>query len=143
MEAATRPPSINNSTPEPILKLNTCGHEFHAECLISWFVLRKTSCPICRSVYISKEEMGKYDEEAELEMVEMNAEGNPTAASQVTPEVNATNGGSNGRRISNWRYFLEGENVFGRGRARNEGQDVEQQQSGESRAMTRFWRRGI
>lgn len=94
-------------------------------------------------MYISKEEMGKYDEEAELEMVEMNAEGNPTAASQVTPEVNATNGGRNGRRISNWRYFLEGENVFGRGRARNEGQDVEQQQSGESRAMTRFWRRGI
>jgi hypothetical protein len=90
-------------------------------------------------VYISKEEMGKYDEEAELEMVEMNAEGQPAAASQVTPEVNVANTGS-GRRISNWRYFLEGENVFRRGAAESAAQDVEQQ-GGERRSKWMFWRR--
>lgn len=39
---------------EEILKLNVCGHEFHAECLISWFIRWKYSCPICRAVYYGK-----------------------------------------------------------------------------------------
>ncbi|KAF2793314.1 hypothetical protein K505DRAFT_362117 [Melanomma pulvis-pyrius CBS 109.77] len=50
--------SISNlslSDKEEILKLRACGHEFHAECLTSWFVIRKYSCPICRAIYYSKE----------------------------------------------------------------------------------------
>jgi hypothetical protein len=56
----TRPCSI--SEVEEILRLNVCSHEFHAECLTSWFVFGKFSCPICREVYYGsgpeKEESG-------------------------------------------------------------------------------------
>ena len=43
--------SIEEKESKEILKLNACAHEFHAECLVSWFVIQKYSCPICRSVY--------------------------------------------------------------------------------------------
>lgn len=36
---------------EEILRLNVCGHEYHHGCLLSWFMVRKYSCPICRAVY--------------------------------------------------------------------------------------------
>ncbi|KAF2272173.1 uncharacterized protein EI97DRAFT_233189 [Westerdykella ornata] len=39
------------SEPSPILRLQTCRHEFHEECLLSWFLMRKYSCPVCRAVY--------------------------------------------------------------------------------------------
>ncbi|KAF2743895.1 hypothetical protein M011DRAFT_207452 [Sporormia fimetaria CBS 119925] len=43
------------SGPEEILRLKVCRHEFHAECLTSWFVVRKYSCPLCRAVYYEDE----------------------------------------------------------------------------------------
>lgn len=39
------------SEPSQILRLRTCRHEFHEECLLGWFLMRKYSCPICRAVY--------------------------------------------------------------------------------------------
>ncbi|KAL5115247.1 hypothetical protein ACEQ8H_006839 [Pleosporales sp. CAS-2024a] len=49
------------------LKLRACAHVFHAECLVSWFVLRKTTCPICRAAYISKQDMQAYEDEEAAE----------------------------------------------------------------------------
>ena len=37
--------------------------KFHSECLVSWIVLRKTTCPICRTAYIFKEDMKVYKAE--------------------------------------------------------------------------------
>ncbi|KAE8843288.1 hypothetical protein CFE70_002731 [Pyrenophora teres f. teres 0-1] len=82
---------------ETILKLSICGHEFHADCLVSWFVLRKTSCPICRSMYMSKEELDQHDEEEQLAL---NA-GLPPA---VLEEGRA--GQPQGPPARNWRSFL-------------------------------------
>jgi hypothetical protein len=31
-----------------IIKLNNCDHYFHINCIIKWFKLRKTTCPMCR-----------------------------------------------------------------------------------------------
>jgi len=135
-EAATRPPSINDVSPEAILKLNVCGHEFHAECLVSWVVLRKTSCPICRAVYITKEEMMQYDEEASLAMTPTTdttattavpgalAGTQDPAALTVAATTNSapTNnwntfwrGDANGVSVSGWRYFWRGENSVPQG----------------------------
>ncbi|ORY15984.1 hypothetical protein BCR34DRAFT_144302 [Clohesyomyces aquaticus] len=50
------------SEQEKILRLNVCGHEFHAECLLSWLLVRRYTCPVCRAVY--------YDKEAEAEKTE-------------------------------------------------------------------------
>jgi hypothetical protein len=123
-EAAIRPPTAtpdSNTTtdtpadPEAILKLQVCGHEFHSECLVSWFVLRKTTCPICRAAYMSKEDMKAYEDEDAAVAAEAN-----TAA---TPEVLAAGGArtdANGVRISNWQYFWGGESVWNR--HRNQGQ---------------------
>ncbi|KAH7356329.1 hypothetical protein BKA66DRAFT_249571 [Pyrenochaeta sp. MPI-SDFR-AT-0127] len=84
------------SEPEAILKLHVCGHEFHAECLVSWFVLRKTSCPICRAVYYSKEAMQIHDDENHV------GAHTPTTMEAQAPAT----------RISNWRYFIHGHSVF-------------------------------
>ncbi|KAF2821829.1 hypothetical protein CC86DRAFT_101120 [Ophiobolus disseminans] len=117
-EAALRPqtpsPTSTNpdpSAPEAILKLQACGHEFHSECLVSWFVLRKTTCPICRAPYISKEDMKLYeDEEAAIGAAE--------AAPVVEPPPTGARTDANGVPISNWRYFWRGENWHS-GRARD------------------------
>lgn len=106
-EAAIRPPSIKDATvtdttitapsaPEQILKLRVCGHEFHAECLVSWVVLRKTTCPICRATYISKEEMQQLDEEAAIGTTPTTIEPMPVVETPAAPPV------------SNWRYFWRG-----------------------------------
>ncbi|KAH8726454.1 hypothetical protein GQ44DRAFT_705653 [Phaeosphaeriaceae sp. PMI808] len=100
----THPPAPTSS--EPILKLHVCGHEFHAECLVSWFVLRKISCPICRALYISKEDMQIYeDEEAAVAAEQLQA---------MTVEEPVAAGNGNGVRVSNWRYFWAGEAVSAR-----------------------------
>lgn len=39
---------------DDILRLNTCGHAFHAKCLASWFLIHRYDCPICRAVYYVK-----------------------------------------------------------------------------------------
>ncbi|KAF2878062.1 hypothetical protein BDV95DRAFT_556606 [Massariosphaeria phaeospora] len=51
------------SEQEVILRLKVCGHEFHAECLTSWFSIRKHSCPICRAIYYTKTEEVVPDEQ--------------------------------------------------------------------------------
>lgn len=97
-DEAAKPPSLKDlATPEPesILKLHVCGHEFHAECLVSWFVLRKTSCPICRAVYYSKEAMQSQDDEAQLRAPQLVHE---TAVAPV---------------VSHGRSFVHGNSVFG------------------------------
>jgi hypothetical protein len=50
-------PSLSESMlkeQEEIVKLNVCGHIFHMECLMSWYVFGKFSCPVCRAVYYGK-----------------------------------------------------------------------------------------
>ncbi|KAH7064360.1 hypothetical protein BKA63DRAFT_525256 [Paraphoma chrysanthemicola] len=132
--------------PDPsILKLHICAHEFHASCLVSWFVLRKTTCPICRAAYISKEDFAAYeDEEAE-------AVGATTGVEQmgvvdppviVGRHVIGVPGGFTGEgrrirapgaegRVSNWRYFWRGEGVWGGRREAGQAQTQAQGQSGE------------
>jgi hypothetical protein len=127
-EATIHHPISSSSDPEPILKLHTCSHTFHAECLVSWFVLRKTTCPICRAPYISKEDMTAYEEEevaATTPVVEQMAVVEPV-------------------RVSNWRYFWAGESVTRReqGGEAVTATDVERQSGGSGRRGLRLWRRG-
>jgi hypothetical protein len=97
---------------EPILALHTCSHAFHAECLVSWFVLRKTTCPICRTAYISTEDMQAYEEEeagivaGEMEQMAVVEPGNEVAPGNAAAV--------DGTRVSNWRYFWAGESVMAR-----------------------------
>ncbi|EDU44577.1 hypothetical protein PtrSN002B_009576 [Pyrenophora tritici-repentis] len=107
---------------EIILKLSICGHEFHADCLVSWFVLRKTSCPICRSVYMSKEELDQHDEEEQLAL---NA-GLPPA---MLEEGRA--GQPQGPSTRNWHYFLRGRNA-----ARREAVQAPEQPAVEMQSQT-------
>jgi hypothetical protein len=133
-EAATNPITPPTDQPDSILKLRTCSHTFHAECLVSWFVLRKTTCPICRTAYISKEDMQAYEEEeaAETAVVEAMTVVEPNAA-QATPAP----------PVTNWRYFWAGQSVMGRENAlaptRQGVTDVEAGQQRERR--WRIWRR--
>ncbi|KAL6711595.1 hypothetical protein ACN47E_004529 [Coniothyrium glycines] len=126
---ATNPPSTTDTTPatpEQILKLRVCGHEFHAECLVSWVVLRKTSCPICRAVYLSKEEMQLLDNEA----------GAPGPAEQEnSPTTTVTPAAVEAQTpipISNWRYFVHGHSVFSR-----QGQTQAQRQGTQMQSLRR------
>ncbi|KAF2115396.1 hypothetical protein BDV96DRAFT_77306 [Lophiotrema nucula] len=51
---------------EDILKLNVCTHEFHAECLTSWFLMRRYTCPICRAIFFDPEaEVARLEQEVE------------------------------------------------------------------------------
>jgi hypothetical protein len=88
---------------ETILKLLVCGHEFHADCLVSWFVLRKTSCPICRSVYMSKEALEQHDEEERIALGEHASPAALEAGTVVQVQTPVP--------ISNWRYFLHGSGI--------------------------------
>jgi len=105
---------------ETILKLSICGHEFHTDCLVSWFVLRKTSCPICRSVYMSKEALEQHDEEEQLAL---NA-GMPPA---VLEEGRA--GQPQGPPVRNWHYFLRGRNATRREAVQTQGQPAVEMQT--------------
>lgn len=62
---AARPSSVSglSISEQDILRLKACGHEFHAQCLISWFIIRKYSCPICRAWYYGKNAELKLNEE--------------------------------------------------------------------------------
>ncbi|KAF1840239.1 uncharacterized protein K460DRAFT_296160 [Cucurbitaria berberidis CBS 394.84] len=118
LSEAAIPATVEDFTPaepEAILKLHVCGHEFHAECLVSWFVLRKTSCPICRAEYYSKEAMQLLDQEAQSATAQ-------TAQDTAPAPV-----------VSNWRFFIHGNNVF-----RN--QDATESQSPTPPSQSR-WRR--
>lgn len=65
-----REPVLNKEVDDKtdILRLKVCGHEFHAECLISWFVIRKYSCPICRAVYYGREAEERLSNEERREI---------------------------------------------------------------------------
>jgi hypothetical protein len=132
-EAATHPVDPASIESEAILKLHTCSHIFHAECLVSWFVLRKTTCPICRTPYISKEDMQAYEEEeaAETAAVEQMAIIELTAPAVTEPPV------------PNWRYFWAGQSVMGRENAlAATRQGVTDVEGGQRRGRgLRFWRR--
>lgn len=95
-EGTARPPSISSSEQEEILRLKECGHEFHAECLISWVVLNKKSCPICRTIYYHEESEKPADIEAQTLATtdHESAPAEPTASAQ--------------RPVTNWRYFRTG-----------------------------------
>ncbi|KAF2850383.1 hypothetical protein T440DRAFT_111746 [Plenodomus tracheiphilus IPT5] len=103
-DEAAKPPSVKDATagePETILKLHVCQHEFHTECLVSWFVLRKTSCPICRAVYYSKEAMQAHDDEEAAQLAAAAPAPTPAALEAQTPAP----------VVSNWRFFLHGHSV--------------------------------
>ncbi|CAI6096785.1 unnamed protein product [Clonostachys chloroleuca] len=38
---------------DDVLTINSCGHSFHSKCLISWFLLDRNDCPICRQLFYS------------------------------------------------------------------------------------------
>ncbi|PVH95640.1 hypothetical protein DM02DRAFT_632708 [Periconia macrospinosa] len=66
---------------EPILRLKKCNHEFHDSCLLSWCVLGKVSCPVCRAVFFGPEpeekgegEGGEEEEEGAAAGEERNQE---------------------------------------------------------------------
>jgi hypothetical protein len=93
-EAAITPPKAVEQ--EEILRLKDCSHEFHAECLISWVVLHKKSCPICRTVY--------YHDEPE-KPTNVEARSAVPAQEQMTvvePAISAQ------PPVSNWRFFWTG-----------------------------------
>lgn len=94
-EAAITPPKATEQ--EEIMKLRECGHEFHAECLISWVVLHKKSCPICRTVYYHDETEKPTDVEAQATTPahEQLAVVEPVTAAEPP--------------VSNWRYFWTGQ----------------------------------
>jgi hypothetical protein len=87
---------------EEILRLKVCAHEFHAECLVSWFVLRKTSCPICRAVY-------KADDDADADTeVLVDAEAQvPVPVQQQQQEMSGPSPPV-AEQASNWHYFWTG-----------------------------------
>jgi len=104
-EEAAKSPSIEDTAAgesEVILRLQVCQHEFHAECLVSWFVLRKTSCPICRAVYYSQEAMQAHDDEESAQLA-------AAAAAAASPPTPATlEAQSSVRTARNWWFFLHG-----------------------------------
>ncbi|KAI4939223.1 uncharacterized protein J4E92_000507 [Alternaria infectoria] len=101
-DAADQTPTTTPDS-ETILKLLVCSHEFHADCLVSWFVLRKTSCPICRSMYMSKEALDQHDEE---ERIALGGDATPAALEAGTANQTPTP-----RPMSNWQYFLHGSGI--------------------------------
>ena len=81
---------------EEVMRLIECGHEFHAECLISWVVLHKKSCPVCRTVYYhdEPEKLTDIEAQAEVPAQEQMAVMEPVIPAQPP--------------VSNWRYFWTG-----------------------------------
>ncbi|KAJ8115621.1 hypothetical protein OPT61_g2774 [Boeremia exigua] len=98
IDKATIAPAKSEFEQEEILRLRGCGHEFHAECLISWAVLHKKSCPICRFVYYNEESEKQEDVEAQTTSADA-APAEPAPAEQVAPPV------------TNWHYFWTGRNA--------------------------------
>ncbi|KAJ4992219.1 hypothetical protein SVAN01_02238 [Stagonosporopsis vannaccii] len=92
IEEAAIAPAKSDFEQEEILRLKECGHEFHAECLISWVVLHKTSCPICRTVFYEEPE-----KPADVEAQTTSADTVP--AEPVTPPQPP---------VTNWHYFWTG-----------------------------------
>ncbi|KAH6643659.1 hypothetical protein C7974DRAFT_2701 [Boeremia exigua] len=95
VDEAVMAPARSEYEQEEILKLKDCGHEFHAECLISWVVLHKKSCPICRTVFYQEEPEKETDVEAQT----TSADAAPTVPDRPTTPP-----------VTNWHYFWTGRN---------------------------------
>lgn len=91
----SKSPSVSglslNGEKEEILRLNACGHEYHMECLLSWFMVRKYSCPICRAVYY---ETKKPEEPTATE------EGQGDAQNEGTPHTQGNENGNGSNTIT-------------------------------------------
>lgn len=134
-DEATKPPSIKETTPgesDAILRLQVCQHEFHAECLVSWFVLRKTSCPICRAVYYSQEAMQAHDDEESAQLAAAAAAATET---QPTPAALEAQGPARTTR-SRWFLLHRGNRERNRERNRNvEMQSIQPSTEARSEAL--------
>lgn len=67
-------PRVLHEDQEQILQLDVCSHMFHAECLVSWVVIGKISCPICRAVYFGKTKEDRKVEERERDRITGNGD---------------------------------------------------------------------
>lgn len=81
---------------EEILRLIVCGHEYHMECLMSWFLVRKYSCPICRAVYFSTKTVQELAAEGE-ESRQGQSEGEGTTSGNIDTSTDTTNNNTNDR----------------------------------------------
>lgn len=81
---------------QEVFRLKDCGHEFHAECLVSWTVLRKINCPICRTVYYHEESEKPTDVEAQADQA------GPVTTDTTTAATSPSN------NVLNWHYFWTG-----------------------------------
>lgn len=99
IDEATIAPMKSELAPEEVFRLRECGHEFHSDCLISWTMLHKKSCPICRTVYYHEEPEKGTDIEEQMPSVNQSS----TTTEQPTPP--------NASSVTNWHYFWTGHSV--------------------------------
>lgn len=90
---ATRAPAKLDVEEEEVFKLRNCGHGFHSYCLISWAMLCKTSCPVCRTVFYCEEPEKATDPEARTSSIERS----PVAVEQPAPSAPPS--------VTNWYYL--------------------------------------
>jgi len=92
-DEATRSPASSDVEEEEVFKLKECGHEFHSYCLVSWTMLRKTSCPVCRTVFYYEEPEKTTDPEAQTSSIERRPPAVEPPATSVPPSA------------TNWHYL--------------------------------------
>lgn len=46
---------------DELLTLRACQHTFHAPCLVSWFLIERYDCPVCRRTYFQHENEIRLD----------------------------------------------------------------------------------
>ncbi|KAI1422525.1 hypothetical protein F5Y12DRAFT_717313 [Xylaria sp. FL1777] len=54
---------------DEILRIRRCGHAFHSNCLVTWFLKEKYECPICRARYYSAPKGKKKQQEEQVEAI--------------------------------------------------------------------------
>ena len=92
-DEATRLPASSDVEEEEVFKLKECGHEFHSYCLVSWTMLRKTSCPVCRTVFYYEEPEKTTDPEVQTSSIERR----PPAVEPPTTSAPPS--------VTNWHYL--------------------------------------
>jgi hypothetical protein len=66
------------------VRLLTCGHIFHAECIDPWLTVRRACCPLCKADYY-------VPKPADEEQAEQNAAANQLAADREYPIIGTLN----------------------------------------------------